>query len=158
MHFEADWTDWRDAIVDRECIATGKVNIVISTLIWSYHWISTWTRTLQRIYKFIKSEAQTTGWYQRMDVTTSRCQMLENQSSSLLHNFEVCKRKSSRPRINSDWFCFLHIMPIADTSPARGSNVATYAFKIKDWHYCQSQAQEYPNVHKRYGFFFLSPC
>ena len=44
------------------------------------------------MHQFIKSETLTSGWYQCMDDTTSRCRMFKNQLESLLDKFEVCSK------------------------------------------------------------------
>ena len=87
---------------------------------------STWARSLQRIYAFIKSKNQTRGWYQDMADTTNRCQMFKNQLDLLLDKFEVCSKAPTRKSIRESAL-FLHFY--ADTSPTSGNSTAVYTQK-----------------------------
>ena len=69
---------------------------------------STWARSLQQIYMFIKSQIQICSWYQCMDDTNSRSNIFKNQLDFLLDKFEVCSKATTKKSIHKLTLFFLH--------------------------------------------------
>ena len=89
---------------------------------------STWARTLQRIYAFIKSKIRIWGWYEWMDDTTNWCRMFKNQLDLLLEKFKVRSEVITKS-IRGLTLFFAHCSFYADTSPTRGKQCGGLYFK-----------------------------